>query len=348
MGATMAQVFASMIPFFCIIYAISILMFSDVLSGSNEITVGLIAFIGTLIYFFLPIRYCINKCRKEVWRHDEMTYEKNFEFFLTDYNRSNPMTEKEANIEFIKKLKESGKIKEDQYKQQVNYYQQGGRFNGVMQYGAQFNNLQNRVMNTYQPAFFPGGGQGFRIQMPQNQFRMMPQRYVVRLNNQGMFQNPAGPAYYRPIVMTRPQFIVRGQQPGIPQVMPGPTPASYIAPGTANSNMQQPLYQTNNSQAYVRPQQPTPQYSQQPAPQYVQQPQYAQQPQFARPAYAPQPVYQPNAPGYVARNQPVYATPGSAYTNPQPQYYQANATVPTNARVVEGSGSSAESVEEED
>jgi hypothetical protein len=336
MGATMAQVFGSMIPFFCIIYAMSILIFSDVLSGSNEIIVGLIAFIGTLVYFFLPIRYFINKCRKEVWRHDDMTYEKNFEYFLTDYNRSNPMSEKQANIAFIEKLKESGKLKEEQYQQHFNYYQQGSRFSGVMQYGAQFNNLQNRVISTYQPAFVPGG-QGYAMPMVQNQFRVMPQRYVVRLNNQGMFQNPAGPAYYRPVVaVSRAQFIPRGQQPGVIQYRPGVTPViqqpAYIPPGSTNSNVQPPLYSTNNSQGYARPQQP----------QY-----YQPQPQYVRPTYQPQPAgYQANAPGYVARNQPVY-NPGAAYINPQPQYYQATATVPTNPRVADKSGSSAESVDEE-
>lgn len=59
MGSYIAEVFSDMIPFFCFVYGTSILIFSDILSEGNTILVGLIAFLFTLGYYFLPIRYLI-------------------------------------------------------------------------------------------------------------------------------------------------------------------------------------------------------------------------------------------------------------------------------------------------
>jgi len=61
MGSTMAEVFSNMIPFFCFIYGISLLTFSNILSEGDNSLIGLIAFIITLGYFFLPIRFLIKK-----------------------------------------------------------------------------------------------------------------------------------------------------------------------------------------------------------------------------------------------------------------------------------------------
>ena len=64
MGATMADVFTRMIPFFCLLYSMSMLIFMSELSG-GRITFCLVFFLMVLIYFLVPVtpiikQYC--KC----------------------------------------------------------------------------------------------------------------------------------------------------------------------------------------------------------------------------------------------------------------------------------------------
>ena len=152
MGATMAQVFSNMIPFLCFLYGLSMFAFSDILS-EGEAVIGLVAWIFTIIYLLLPVRVILQKCRSEVFRHDDMTHEKHKVTFLSDYDRSNPMTEKEANIKFIEEMAAAGEMDKDQVEQRKQYYAQGGRYGGIMHYGDSANGLQGRVYNTYRPTF---------------------------------------------------------------------------------------------------------------------------------------------------------------------------------------------------
>jgi hypothetical protein len=344
LGATMAQVFSNMIPFFCFLYGISIFAFGDILS-EQENTIGLIAFLCTLIYLFLPVRYIINRCTKDVWRYDDMTYEKHSITFFDDYNRSNPMSEKEANLAYIEKMKESGELDKQQYEAKKNQLNQGGRYGGVMNYGQQAS-LQARAYQTYQPNFQLG-----RPQLAQNQAYMMggqgggyhqrymvnnqalPVRYAVRTQGPMQMQLPNGqrvmmaPNYGGRQVMVNRQAMVQRVQ--YPQVRPQ---VAYHNPAS-NTTVQQPQRAAYNPQP-----QPGAQPGAQPAAQYRPQPQaYAQpqvaayrQPQAATYGQQPQqPVYHQQPQGY--NQQPRYAPPAPQQQQypPQQQYSQiAQATQP--------------------
>lgn len=290
-------------------------MFEDVLNG-HRLGIGLAAFLLTLAYLFLPIRYCINKCASQVWRHDEMTYEKHCSTFLTDYNRSNPMTQKEANLKYLEKMSEAGELDKQMYDQQRQYYSQLGRFGGVMHYGAQVNNIQTRVFNTYQPMVIarPIGVMpqnfGYGIQrMGYNPIQAMPQRYVVRMVQPGAGGNVQYPGMMmRPVMIQRAGYMAQNNQIAAhPQAYQRP---SAIVNQPANV-MQQPY----------RPQ-----------PIVYQQPSY-QQPTYQQPVYQ-QPVYRQPAAGYAVNNaaQPQYNT-GVQYGQPQAQYYQQPYYRPAQANV---------------
>ena len=90
---------------------------------------------------------------KNAEKSDEMTYEQHSVTFTNDYHRANPMTQMDANITFLTKLKDEGLLQQNQYNQQVSIYQKGGRFGGVVSYGEQAESLQNRMYYEYQPEF---------------------------------------------------------------------------------------------------------------------------------------------------------------------------------------------------
>jgi hypothetical protein len=247
-----------------------------------------------------------------------MTYQKHSITFMTDYDRSNPMSEKESNLKYLEKMKEAGELDKKQYDQQKNYFNQGGRFGGVMNYGAQVNNLQSRAINTYRPMNYAPGAQ---MQMPMYR---MPQRYIVA--NPQMMQGFNRPGMYgRPMMVSRAAFVPRGGQP-----------IAYQQPRTQyGSNVQPtPQYAPQRPQPVYQPQQQQPVYQPQQQPMYQPQ-QQVYRPQV-QPVYQPQAQYQPNRPVYnpasPATQQPVY-NPAAQYTNPSPQYYQPTATTPNNAQV---------------
>eukprot|EP00343_Euplotes_focardii_P012507 CAMPEP_0205833638 /NCGR_PEP_ID=MMETSP0206-20130828/50137_1 /ASSEMBLY_ACC=CAM_ASM_000279 /TAXON_ID=36767 /ORGANISM="Euplotes focardii, Strain TN1" /LENGTH=358 /DNA_ID=CAMNT_0053140199 /DNA_START=1886 /DNA_END=2962 /DNA_ORIENTATION=- len=339
----MAEVFSNMISFFCFLYGISILAFSDILT-EGDTPVGWVAFILSLLFMFIPVKTIVDKCSKDAYKFDEMTYEKHSITFISDYNRANPMSEKECNIQFLEKMKEAGELDKDQYQQQVNMFNQGGRFGGVVNYGQQASTLQARVHNTYQPAGFGGGfARGFAA--PQANFggymprpaagygfnQGMPQRYVVRMAQPAMMQG-GGQQFEmnanfggRRVIMQRGAFMQPGRQQftnNIARVIQQPNviPNIGVHPATAPGVVQ---YQANAQAQYQQParvqyQQPAQvpgrfqqaaQFQQQPAGYqqpvtYQQQPaQYQQQVQYAQ-----QPAQQPAQQQYPQYQQPVQPT----------------------------------------
>jgi len=206
-------------------------------------------------------------------------------------------------------MEEAGEIDKEQANQQMNYFNQGGRFGGVMHYGAQVNNLQSRVMNTYQPmAFRPMGGPQFMgggvMGGGYNQMQAMPQRYIVRMAAPGMGGQMRMPMQarmpgmgYNPVMMQRAAVIQ--QRYNVPRAG-GPvynqaTPQPIVRPAYAP---QQVTYQ--QPQAYQQPQ-------------TYQQPQAYQQPTFQRPVYQQNPAPVFTRPAQVNYQQPQY------YQQPQPQ-----------------------------
>lgn len=92
------------------------------------------------------------------------------------------MTQKDANIAFLKKLEETGEYQDKQdLENQRRMLSQQGRYQAVAQYG-QFNGgIQMRVRQVYhQPAYSaPTAFQGYRMgyQQPMQYYQAMPVRY---------------------------------------------------------------------------------------------------------------------------------------------------------------------------
>lgn len=72
----------------------------DFISNLSEggIIFPLVHLLFTIVYSFIPKRVIFHKCETHVIRDDSETYEKNKLSFLTDYDRSNPITSKEATL----------------------------------------------------------------------------------------------------------------------------------------------------------------------------------------------------------------------------------------------------------
>ena len=153
-SSTMAMFFINSIPYICFLYGISLLMFSDILSeGQNKF--GLYPFLITLGYIFLPVRTCLGCLTNyNVFKKDE-THDSLRHTFLTDYDRINPITKKEAELENLERLKEKNVLTEEQYIMQMNMQRNMTTLDAIQYYSYQNSNLQTRVMNTYQPTSNP-------------------------------------------------------------------------------------------------------------------------------------------------------------------------------------------------
>lgn len=66
--------------------------------------------IMTMLYLVLPIRTLVNQWSDSIDKDDRETYEKHCTRFVTDYSRSNPMTQKQANIDYLELLIKKGEM----------------------------------------------------------------------------------------------------------------------------------------------------------------------------------------------------------------------------------------------
>jgi len=213
-----------------------------------------------------------------------MTYNKHSITFLTDYDRANPMSEKEANMKYISKMKEAGELDTKHYEEQMKMFIQQGRLGGVINYGVHSNNMQTRVLNTYQPMMIAGvpltTQPAFR-QVHNYQLHNPNQRYLVRA-----------------IVPTAPASNNR---------------AGYVRQATSNLRQMQaqnpvPFSRAMvmNTNAFGQPQA----YYQRPIAQAITRPPvqviYAPQPQPYSPQVYPQPIYSQQAYPQPVYQQPVY------------------------------------------
>ena len=96
MGSTMAKFFSNLIPYSMILYGIGNHVFTQTLGtgDTNMISLGVIIF--TVCYIFLPIRFCLNKCAGDFDREACEPYSSVKLDFPSDYDRANPMTQKDA------------------------------------------------------------------------------------------------------------------------------------------------------------------------------------------------------------------------------------------------------------
>ena len=102
MGATVALFYSHMMPYLVVLYGVANYMWVAVLRGENE--VGGITAITAALYIILPIRSLLEKCSEDTERDDSKRYKDVKLMFPSDYDRQNPVTEKEATVAYLKDL----------------------------------------------------------------------------------------------------------------------------------------------------------------------------------------------------------------------------------------------------
>lgn len=234
--------------------------------AEGESTLAIVILILVIIYLLLPITAFIHKFSREVFRHDTMEYRKHSITFLSDYDRANPMSSKEANEKYLEKIAEAGTLDKEQAEKQKQAFAQGGRFGGIMNYGAVNFGMQYRATANYggagfqaRPAYagyqMAGGYRGFAMQgaarmggqvanFGQITANYAPNRYAHRAvaGFGGQAMQMAGFARPQPVVM-------RAQQPGAVAYQQ-PARVAYQQPaGTQQMAYQQPAQQV----AYQQP-----------------------------------------------------------------------------------------------
>jgi hypothetical protein len=123
MGPSTAQTFTTLLPFGCVIYSTSLLYFSHLnLENKNHRILGIILLVLSTLYFFVPltpvIKYFRKKTEEKRNAEEAPTYAESCLFFATDYNRANPVTEREAKLKHLRKLLRAGRISSNQYEEQ--------------------------------------------------------------------------------------------------------------------------------------------------------------------------------------------------------------------------------------
>ena len=75
--------------------------------------------------------------------------------FINNNDRANPMTSKEANVDFVNKLKRLGTLTSKQALKENKTYGQVDTFRSIQTYGERNQGIQDRVANNYGTSLFP-------------------------------------------------------------------------------------------------------------------------------------------------------------------------------------------------
>jgi hypothetical protein len=124
MGPSIAQTFSTLLPFGCVIYATSLLYFANInYSNSSHRNLGISLLVLSVVYFFLPLNFLIKYFKKDVEESQDQektdpTYRESRLLFTSDYNRVNPVTQREARHAFLRRLRLAGRISAQQYEEQ--------------------------------------------------------------------------------------------------------------------------------------------------------------------------------------------------------------------------------------
>ncbi|CAI2369250.1 unnamed protein product [Moneuplotes crassus] len=149
-GETMAQIFSNMIPFFCLLYGISLFCFSNALSGGKG-WVGMAAFTITLLNIILPFRQLLDYLKRDVERNDNPNYKEECLAFHTDYDRANPISATTAQKKHQKRVEfDNYDLFEDDSKKKESEESENS-IEGVITYGRQATTLEGKVFKQYKP-----------------------------------------------------------------------------------------------------------------------------------------------------------------------------------------------------
>ena len=112
MGERMAMLVSANVPLIMFFYALGQFIFISALSeGSNQFCLPVM--IITIGYYIIPKDILLHRFENTISRDDSETYKKNKRNFLTDYDRTNPLTSKEVTIKY---LQDCEQMEDDQEK----------------------------------------------------------------------------------------------------------------------------------------------------------------------------------------------------------------------------------------
>ena len=149
MGERLAMLVSANIPFIMFLYALGQYIFITKLSeAANYICLPIMIF--SILYYIVPKDIFLRKCQKNVFRNDDETYLKNKHKFIIDYDRSNPLTLKEATLAHLDELEKMEKDQEELNKieEKRRNLQDKTIFDNLKDYG-QKQSLEQRVNKTY-------------------------------------------------------------------------------------------------------------------------------------------------------------------------------------------------------
>lgn len=134
MSDTMARLFSALLPFVAFLYALAIFgfqyeLFRDIYYGPA------ICLAAVILYLILPVGCLFECCVRRRAKTSEVLYRDYYFNFISDYDRMNPMTQKEAKVEFLKKLAEIGKIDQDEAHKKLQDINNSDKFSGLINYG---------------------------------------------------------------------------------------------------------------------------------------------------------------------------------------------------------------------
>ncbi|CAI2378726.1 unnamed protein product [Moneuplotes crassus] len=154
-GSAMAKFYASVIPIGMLLYAIGNFVFLRELS-EKENEHGQWSLWFMIAYVFLPVRLLLNLFTDYIEKDDTTTYEQRRTTFITDYDRSNPMTANEAKREFLIELKNQRMNKKDpeeikqketeekEIEEELNSLEGKNKLHSILNYCKDFKGLENK------------------------------------------------------------------------------------------------------------------------------------------------------------------------------------------------------------
>ena len=148
-GEILALRVGSGMPLYMIWYTWGQYIFVNSLSnGQNQLCLPIM--IVSIIYWLTPKEYLLHKCQTSIKRDDAETFTKSKYQFLTDYDRSNPLTSKEATLRYLHELelREDNKDESDKIRDRIRKLRITSIFDSLQNYGQQ-RSLEQRVQRIF-------------------------------------------------------------------------------------------------------------------------------------------------------------------------------------------------------
>ena len=103
MAEQMGFTFTDLIPVWLFLYALGQFIFVSNLSDGENFLPHFALWISLLLVLF-PFKTLLRRCHGDISRDDDETYNKNKAKFLNDYDRSNPITSKDATLKHLENM----------------------------------------------------------------------------------------------------------------------------------------------------------------------------------------------------------------------------------------------------